>query len=299
MDLSINKKVSRSHGDNIALLKKYAGKGPSPWRDVKRRWKSLAQQGVEGCAQRSPAWFKRRRGKFTGSKWSNFFFMDGEEDYHLLRGRTFGTLDEAGKRVFAPGEVFDAISIKRMAYGTKFEDNAAADCLLRLPNCIGNETTILEHPTIAYLASSPDGTIDIHDPVTKTYDTVAFEIKCPSAKLDKRSGKLKYKSCTSPIWYYLPQVFMEMIATGTKGAIFQVWNAERHRVWYIPWNQEYYDCMIQLVAAFKDQTVTYSEFQHMKRFIKDFSIVLCKNCVALHPRGGFVSMFTDGSFNLA
>jgi hypothetical protein len=26
---------------------------------------------------------------------------------------------------------------------------------------------------------------------------------------------------------------------------------------------------------------------------------MCKNCVALHPRGGFVSMFTDGSFNLA
>ena len=161
------------------------------------------------------------------------------------------------------------------------------------------EASILPHPSISYLASSPDGTIDIYDNDTNTFDTVAFEIKCPSAKLDKRTGKYKYKAASTPIWYYLPQVFMEMIATRTKAAIFQVWNAEKHKLWYIRWDSNYYKFMIKLVDAFKDDAVTYSEFLHMKKFMMDYSKVICKNCIPLHPKGGFVSKFTDGEFNLA
>jgi|TARA_B110000908_G_scaffold76615_1_gene92202 hypothetical protein len=288
-------KVSRSHEHNIAILKRAAASPPG--LDVKKRWTTLKQQNISAIVQRTPEWFARRRGKFTGSKWSNFFFLGNEEEYHLLRKRTFGYMHN-DERVFAPGEVFDAVSKKRMAYGTQFEDNAAADCLLRLPNCIGLEASILPHPTIEYLASSPDGTINIYDDDRKTFDTVAFEIKCPSQKLDKRSGKMKYKSASTPIWYYMPQIFMEMIATGTKATIFQVWNAEKHKVWYIRWNQQYYEFLLKLIAAFKEDSVTFSEFSHMKKFVEQYSKLICKNAVPLHVRGGFVSKITDPAFDI-
>ena len=186
-----------------------------------------------------------------------------------------------------------------MAYGTRFEDNAAADFLFRAPKCIGLEASILQHPSIDYLASSPDGTIQIHDPVHNTFDVVAFEIKCPSMKLDKRSGIWKHKSISSPIWYYLPQVIMEMVATGTTAAIFQVWNCERHKYWYIPWNDAFYQKMLTLVAAFKDDSVSYAEFTYLKNILTQYAKLICKDCPAIHHkhRRGFVSKYVDGDFS--
>ena len=285
--------LKRKNEENIELL--LAAAKAAPNADVKNRWKSLAQQGIVQPKQRSEAWFAARKGRLTGSRWSSFFFISDEAEFNLFHDRIFGHLNEDGVRVYAPGEVFDAASQKRMSYGVDFEDNAGGDFLYRFGNCEGLETPCLDVPGYPWLASSPDGVIKIYD-ASGNFERVAYEIKCPSPKLCKKTGKSKFKPCNTPIYYYIMQIHAEMAATGTKACIFTVWNCVNNKSWYVKFDQQFWDYIVKLAEGFRDKAFSFSEFLHIKSFITSYAKVICKQATALHPRGGFESKFLDKSF---
>ena len=247
------------------------------------RWHTLQAQRTQALVQRTPAWYAFRKGRMTGSKFSSLFFTDTEVEYEELHARIFAN---------GPPEKFDAASLARMRWGTTHEDHAAAEMLSYFPQLVGFEASILAHPTVPWMAASPDGTVAVVDQDRGTYHRVNVEIKCPSPK----KGKWKNVSC--PMYYYMGQLHAEMACTATRGTLFVVWTPKRCKVWYVPFNKQYHDDLVDWTTQFKEKRCTFKQFLFRKRHMEQFSKALAKAAIPLHPRGGFESGYTMATFKL-
>jgi len=281
------KNVPSDHDSAVKLLTKSRtehGKAT----DVSKRWFSIKQvaatrkhKASQPLIQRTSAWFRFRKGRMTGSKFSNLFFTNTEEELDILRDRIFHD---------GPKEKFDAASLVRMNWGSQHEDHAAAEMIQAFPNMIGFESSIVAHPTVSWIAASPDGTLALLDTDTGTYTHINCEIKCPAPK----DGKILQKPY--PHYYYMPQIHMEMICTGTRTTIFVIWTPKTTRMWAVQFDQGFHDAMVELTVAFKEKSCTFAQFMGRREYLKEWATRISKQATPLHPGKGFQSTFVEEGF---
>jgi len=284
------KNVPSDHAACVELLlakRREHGKATdvSPkWFSIQKVAKTRTHQASQPLVQRTPEWFRFRKGRMTGSKFSNLFFTDTEDELDVLRNRIFHD---------GPREKFDAASLARMNWGSQHEDHAAAEMMQAFPSLIGFESSIVEHPTVSWIAASPDGTLALLDTDTGTYTHINCEIKCPAPK---DTGKIVQKA--HPHYYYMPQIHMEMICTGTRSTVFVIWTPKTTRMWAVEFDPGFHDAMVELTTAFKEQTCTFAQFMARREYLKEWATRISKQATPLHPGKGFQSTFVEEGFKL-
>lgn len=113
-----------------------------------------------GLAQRTPAWYERRKSMITASDLGQ-----------MLGVGKFGTPDELLVKKCMDVK-FDG-SMEAMLFGVRYED-VALQCYRRRARMVQvHEFGLLEHPTLPCFGASPDGITD---------RGVMIEIKCPSRR---------------------------------------------------------------------------------------------------------------------
>jgi len=285
------KNVPSDHAACVELLlakRREHGKATdvSPkWFSIQKVAKTRTHQASQPLVQRTPEWFRFRKGRMTGSKFSNLFFTDTEKELDVLRDRIFHD---------GPKEKFDEASLARMNWGSQHEDHAAAEMIQAFPNLIGFESSIVAHPTVEWIAASPDGTLALLDADAGTFTHLNCEIKCPAPKED--TGKVLQKA--HPHYYYMPQIHMEMVCTGTRTTIFVIWTPETTRMWAVEFDQGFHDAMVELTVAFKDKSCTFAQFMGRREYLKEWATRISNQATTLHPGKGFTSTFTKDGFKL-
>ena len=118
------------------------------------------QEGIYFPAQRSKEWFAARKkvsSTITGSRPAGWYFGGKDRD---------GYEDHLGYIHYGKKQHFDAATLKRMRYGTQFEDLAAHRFLeWSLRNGLDAyvyETGFQRNKTYEYLGASPDGLVGIN-----------------------------------------------------------------------------------------------------------------------------------------
>jgi hypothetical protein len=164
--------------------------------------------------------------------------------------------------------------------------------LRAFPNLIGYEAQLVKHPKVGWIAASPDGTLALLDPGNRVYTHLNCEIKCPAPK----DGK--FKAVAHPHFYYMPQIHMEMVCTGTRTTLFVVWTPKRTRIWAVEFDEDFHDAIVELTRAFKDKTCTFAQFMSKREELRGWAERISRGATALHPGLGFDSTFTEDGFVL-
>ena len=213
------------------------------------RFFSLTDQGIEEPAQRTPAWFAMRKGRLSGSKLSRFLFCKTDEERIAFYEEVF----EARER-----PPFTAEQLGWMAWGSKHEDTALKEFLIRKPDIVAYEAPCVLHGSIPWLSSTPDGFYEIFDSSKEemvVLDTGIIEIKCPA----------KSKKCNTKVtYYYVPQMFLEMCVSDHKNAIFVSWGPKMLRAWRFEWDDEYWRVLSNMMDNFKN-TKNGSDYESFQR----------------------------------
>ena len=156
----------------------------------KRRGHVLdALMSVEYPEQKSEGWFKLRDGRATASDGGCILGQNEKEAQYKF-------LIKKVKRPPFESNIF-------CHHGTKYEHIATMVYEYRM-NCKVEEFGLVAHPTIYYLAASPDGIVSHYkmDGKSKTkYVGRMLEIKCPYSRQIKTSGEIKGEIC--PIYYWI------------------------------------------------------------------------------------------------
>lgn len=164
--------------------------------DIIRRSKQLdILMNIEYPPQRSAKWFALRDERMTASDAGTILNMNKHQPQY----------DFLTKKVKRPP--FE--SNKFCYHGTKFEQIATMIYEYRM-NVKVNDFGLVAHPTIDFLAASPDGIIGKYklDGKTKTkYVGRMLEIKCPVSRKINMEGEIKGEIC--PL-YYWAQVQMQL-----------------------------------------------------------------------------------------
>ena len=235
------------------------------------RFFSLDDQGIVEPAQKSPEWFARRKGKLSGSKFSQLLFLNSQED----RVKYYEEVFEGRQKDPFPEHVK-----AYMAWGNQHEDTALAVLLNNMPNMYAMEAPMVQHSEIPWLASSPDGFYELFDAVGNTYEKGCIEIKCP-AKKKKANDK--------PTYYYVPQMFMEMACSGNNKVIFCSWGLDKCRAWKMDWTDDVWIPLSNLIMEFKDtkKTGTWERYKLLQFRLKSACMDLCNNASPLFDGDGW------------
>ena len=216
-----------------------------------------------GPEQGTDEWFEKRKHKMTGSKPSSIMFdCTDEAGYNKLHAQIFGDL---------PRDEVNESQRAAMDWGTNNEDTACLKFIDLMPGTIVYETSIIDHPTIPWMAASPDGYIVrlAHDNGTiktphEVVERAAFEIKCPGSRYRDADGVpmpdammkdlMKKKS---PPYYYLAQVHFEMVMLGTPVTYFYMWTPWYSKVWKINFDKVYWEETVSTLKAFKEKNIPF------------------------------------------
>ena len=216
-----------------------------------------------GPEQRTPEWFEARKGRMTGSRPGSIMFeVTDEESYNLMWAQIFGD---------GPKTEFSKEQQAKVDWGREKEDEACLKYIELMPGTIVYECSVIQHPTMDWIAASPDGYIvrlAHENGVIKTphevVERAAFEIKCPGSHLRDTEGNvmpdamMKFlKKKQNPAYYYLAQCHMEMVALGTPINYFYMWTPWYSRVWKITFDQSYWEQTIQVLKAFKERNLPF------------------------------------------
>ena len=220
--------------------------------------------------QLSDAWFAQRRGRLTGSKYSNLYFIGSEEEYHEYYGIVWEN---------KPRPPFSEEAKAYMAYGRKHEDIALVDFLNKAPPRVGDiyvaESPFYAHTT-SFLGASPDGTYAIYDG-EKLVEEGIIEIKCPG-KTKRPYTKFKY--------YYVAQTYAEMSCSGLRNAITISWGPKNMRAWRWRWDQKVWNVVCNMIEGFRNH-VPYSEFVELQDQLLKVSKQVVDTAECLHEGNGF------------
>jgi len=237
---------------------------------------SLNDQGLSAAAEQgSDAWLAGRVGRITGSKPGDLYFnFKQESDWDAILEKWFGDTREE----------FDAVSKKRMAWGSKHEDTAVNMIVDHIANAHFFECPQI--PIDDVYAASPDGAVIVFNrPVDKktalesknlSVDDVAWhanvEIKCPGGGIGKTwqemaaMVKKKWKKAAP---YYMIQIHMEMAAQKTKETLFVVWTPLLTRMWRIPFDRSFWNNCLEVLENFRLKNVPFevmkSKVEKLKR----------------------------------
>lgn len=236
------------------------------------RFFSLDDQGIVEPAQKSPEWFARRKGKLSGSKFSQLLFLNTQEDRMKYYEEVF-----EGR----PKSPFPEHVKKYMNWGNEHEDTAMAVLLQNMPNMYAMEAPMVQHSEIPWLASSPDGFYELFDSVGNTYEKGCIEIKCP-AKKKKANDK--------PTYYYVPQMFMEMACSGNNKVIFCSWGLDTCRAWKMEWTDDVWVPLSNLIMEFKNSKkgeASWETYKVLQYRLKRACMDLCNNATPLFEGNGW------------
>tara|TARA_B110000261_G_scaffold141937_1_gene162915 strand:- start:749 stop:1501 length:753 start_codon:yes stop_codon:yes gene_type:complete len=223
------------------------------------------QHGIEQC---TPAWFKQRKGRLTGSKYTNFYFINSEEEYEAYWQQVW-----AG----GPRKPFSDEAKGYMEYGKTHEDIALSFFLEQ--RSIGDiyvaEAPFFRH-TLDYLGASPDGIYAIYDGKLLKEQGV-IEIKCP-AKNRRPYAHFKH--------YYVAQTYAEMACSGLKSTIAISWGPRNMRAWRWRWDDKVWNTISNIIEGFRTH-VPYAQFKELQHELEMVSHEVSNNAECLHSGTGF------------
>lgn len=223
------------------------------------------QHGIEQC---TPAWFKQRKGRLTGSKYTNFYFINSEEEYEAYWQQVW-----AG----GPRKPFSDEAKGYMEYGKTHEDIALSFFLEQ--RSIGDiyvaEAPFFRH-TLDYLGASPDGIYAIYDGKDIKEQGV-IEIKCP-AKHRRPYAHFKH--------YYVAQTYAEMACSGLRNTIAISWGPRNMRAWRWKWDEKVWNVVSNIIEGFRTH-VPYAQFKELQHELETVSHAVSNNAECLHQGSGF------------
>lgn len=235
------------------------------------RFYSLIDQGIEEPPQKSDEWFKMRKGKLSGSKLSNFLFIQNQAE----RVKFFEQVFEGRKR-----DDFTAEQRGYVEWGVQNEDRAMLVFLNFMPRLLAFEAPMVQHTEVKCLAASPDGFYEIRNN-DEIIDTGVIEIKC-GGKTKKAYDKVKD--------YYVPQMYLEMACSGKRNAIFISWGLDYTRAWRIEWSQAFWTTLSNMINTFlRTKNSDWEEYSKAKFFLKRECTRVVDSAVPLHPGKGWPS----------
>lgn len=224
------------------------------------------QNGVVQC---SPAWFKQRKGRLTGSKYANLYFISSEEEYEAYWQQVWNK---------GPKPPFSDEAKGYMEYGKKHED-IALSYFLEQSKSIGDiyvaEAPFFPH-TLPYLGASPDGIYAIYDK-DKMIEQGIIEVKCP-AKTKRPYAHFKY--------YYVAQTYAEMACAGLNHTITISWGPRNMRVWRWKFENSVWNTICNMIEGFRSH-VSYSTFCELQHELTEVSHRVSHEAECLHTGKGF------------
>lgn len=236
------------------------------------RFHSLKDQNIDVPVQKSPAWFAQRKHKLSGSKLSQFIYIENMDD----AVRMYEEIWEGRKKV-----PFTKEQNAWMKWGSDHEDVAMEKLLDNVPNLIAFEAPFVQHTEVEYLSSSPDGFYNEYKD-GEIVETGVIEIKTPA----------KYKKAKQEvIHYYVPQVYMEMAVSGLRNAIFCTWGPKKTTAWKMRWDDKVWTALCNVITLFRNikTTTTWEQFQLAQFHLKTCCHQAVGDAEALHPDKGWVN----------
>ena len=224
------------------------------------------QNGVVQC---TPEWFKQRSGRLTGSKYTNFYFINSEEEY-----------DQYWQQVWnkGPRPPFSKEAKGYMEYG-KIHEDIALSFFLEQHKSIGDiyvaEAPFFPH-TVDYLGASPDGIYAIYGK-DGIKEQGVIEIKCP-AKTKRPYAHFKH--------YYVAQTYAEMACAGLRNTIAVSWGPRNMRAWRWKWDNNVWNVISNIVEGFRTH-VPYEQFKELQHDLDKVSREVSDNAECLHSGKGF------------
>ena len=225
------------------------------------------QNGVVQC---TPAWFKQRKNRLTGSKYANLYFINSEEEYHAYWEQVWNR---------GPRPDFSEVAKGYMEYGKKHEDIALSHFLQQSPT-IGDiyvaEAPFFPH-TLPYLGASPDGLYAIYGADGKIAQEGIIEIKCPAKD---RRPYAHFKK------YYLAQTYAEMACAGVNTTIAVSWGPKNMRAWRWSFDPAVWSIICNMIEGFRSH-VSYDAFRELQHELIEASDKVVNNAECLHVGKGF------------
>lgn len=225
--------------------------------------------------QLSPAWFAQRKLRITGSKLSQFLFMDGVADMKKLYAEIF-----EGR----PREKFDELSQRRCNFGRDHEIHAVCSYLREFKDAHYMEVTFQLHPTYpSWLGATSDGLI--YDAGTKSVKLL--EIKCPYGEFEGLNAKA-FKSFPE---YYIPQIVLQQMCYCIGTTLFVVWTRDAFKVYEVDHDPVYAEGLLLFLKEFYDngdvcnsEAYCRSAIDSFKRQTRTFR---SKHVRVISERGGY------------
>lgn len=231
---------------------------------MSERYKELAEDDalphvlrcLDQTPQRTPAWWKRRSNRLSGSKLSQLLFIDNQDQFTAYREEVMGIrprppLDERGK--------------KNVKFGVENEPNAMATAMYHLPHIKTWEVGFEQHPTHDWFGSSPDGVV--HWP-GKGYG--ALEIKC-SCKVNAKGLSVPHQGVPA---YYIPQLHAEMRCLPIEPCnwtLFISWSKTKTKIYHVDFNEDYFAILWDAMIDFMAGDVPYDTWKVKQQSLKTAS----------------------------
>jgi len=209
---------------------------------------------IKHYAQHEPGWFEEKSTAVGSSQLCDLynFFDKGlhpQPNSRLL----YQSIFECPKHM-TPAQVREQYMTdfekKRMysnfAWGNEHEIDALATYLYyfaQKKNMYVFEPTFRRHRDYSYLGASTDGLL-YYKGLDYGYKRGVLEIKAPAKKSFYYGGL--------PFYYY-PQVLMEMWVMKVNWVHFVVWTPEETGIWFVPFNEDHWDLMLQGILQWKKQ----------------------------------------------
>ena len=229
--------------------------------------------------QLSPEWFKQRSNRITGSRLSQFLFMDSLEEMCTLWKCTFG----GQKKV-----PIDAKGLVRCKWGQTHEIYAVYSMLAEFPDMFYMDVSFRLHPKYpSWMGCTSDGIITFgHDRERRL-----LEIKCPYGEFEGENAKA-FKSFPQ---YYIPQIVMQQLCYGIPTTLFVIWTKKAFKMYKVDFDVGYAETLVRFLIEFRlgmsgdlctNEAYMFARIRELKRATGEFK-KLC--CTTQNPRGGYTN----------
>jgi len=225
--------------------------------------------------QLSVEWFKQRKRRITGSKLSQFLFMNSVFDMRRLHEEIFED---------RPRAEFDELSKRRCAFGRDHEIHATCCYLRQYPSKLFLEVTFQVHPRYPkWIGATSDGLLsDTEDGTIKL-----LEIKCPYGDFEGQNAKA-FKTFPE---YYVPQIIMQQMCYCVDTTHFVIWTRAAFKVYEVRFDPVYAESLMLFLKEFYDggdminnDAYCLAAVAALKLQTRAFK---SRNVTTLSPRGGF------------
>lgn len=222
--------------------------------------------------QRTPNWWKRRSGRLSGSKLSQFMFINDPEELNTFRDEVFG---------LRPRPPLDEDAMKRVRFGVDNEPNAAATLLYHMKDIRLWDIGFEIHPRHKWFGSSPDGVVYWPELGHKSGAWGALEIKC-CTKTNAKGESIPHAGVP---YYYIPQLHAEMTCMPTpfpvRFTVFVTWSLTKTKIYLVEFDDAYWSILWDTMVNFVIGDMPYAHWQEQQLILKRASETVAKNAKLL------------------